>query len=204
MVDTFEVIADEERLNADPATRADLEAIADPTDRFVAASGLAAKHGNSAAEIEKLRFIRQQAIAVLHIKLDVPKAEVMRRLGITDRRTPDNALDKWDDRRMPAWDEATAVQKGAAAHAELIERTAAARVAVEVRRVLVLELTGGKYYGREVTNADLARLSGLTTAAISKIRTGNQNSDPAVRRARRHRRRDEARAAAVADLAEVS
>lgn len=184
----FEGLADEDNLNADPDVRAELEAIGDPEARFERACELANRNSPHYHEMEALRDIRRKAIGVLHLRFNWKKARIQRELGITDRRVVATALDALDDRLVPKnWKEDTAVRKGREAHEEIVQRDAVGTVAREVRKVLIKELTGGRY-GKVWQNADLARIAGLSTAAIAQIRTDKVNPPKSVIRERQARK----------------
>lgn len=213
-----EIRPDEVLLNSDPATRAKLEAVADPMARFKQAATVAAEGYTNSKGMDSIRHQRRMAFGVLHIKYNVSKAEIMRLVKTTNRHILNDALDKVNDIDLPGarwvqaddgWvvefeemSEEDAAEERALyetvaklTHAELGRRDKAARTAREMMRVLMHEFETG-VHGYIIIPARLAEMSGLSDARITQIRTGTTNP-PKAQKKRRPRGHAKKRTTAV-------
>ncbi len=199
--------ADEAKLNSHPETRAALEAITDPVERFLEASRVADECWRKGATMAQIRDERRFAIVALVHHHHVDKALIARGIGAVDRRVVDSAFPdkdsqgrrvaaKADLRKIPEeWkrSEASALEAARRLHQEYVDRDNRAITAREVRRALVVELTDGMY-GRVYKTGELAAMVGHTTALMSQNITGSSNKARGARRALKASRKGEAAA----------
>lgn len=181
-------VPDEEKLNAHPATRKRLEAISDPLERLVKASEIAHQCGRKHENMMALRTQRRVPVVALGRYHGWNKAEIARRIKAKDRRVVDFAFGLVDLRDIPQeWKTTDGMSKGAREtaerlafdeakriHAAYLRREAMGTTAREMRRVLVCDLTSGRY-GKKYRPVDLGELIGRPPELVTMDRTGSSN-----------------------------
>jgi hypothetical protein len=148
----------------------------------------------SAETARKARLARDRALHVLHVRYSVRKIDLYQPFGI-GRVKLNRAFNEFSGKvpqmtQAQAWTAAREANK-VYQHAKLVRDTAQAE-----RDRLVAELARGQHDGVLVSGADLARLSGLTTARVSQLHTGSSNRARALKNAARRRAKAAALAAA--------
>jgi hypothetical protein len=197
------VVPNEKKLDTHPELRARLEGIQDPLKRYAEASKVANKGYLQSQEMVQIRIDRRKAIVALGRHHGWGKAEIARHIGARDRRVVDACFKLPDLRDIKAewiFDENStpeerklAEERAAKAakelHAEYTERATQGVTAREMRRILILELTTGKY-GKLYQNNELAEKGDTSPALIAQNRTGSSNkTKPAAREAAREAKR---------------
>lgn len=204
------------KLNAHPPTLRRLRAISDPLQSYMEADRIArlcrTRGNDQHPRVLELRAERGAAVVALHRFHGWTKADIARHINAKDRRVVDYAFGKVDLRNIPEeWmqDETLAAEAARQTHAKYVRKEATGDTARELRRILIWELTNGKYGvldgrlrdGNRYTSAHLAEIVGRTTALIAQNRTGSSNAKKKRDRraaAEEKRRRKEAEAAAAA------
>lgn len=194
---------DLKKLNASPSTREKLEKIADPIQRYKAASKIANDCYKHNPEIVKMRARRRYAFVLLHRDHGMNKALIARTVGAKDRRVVDGAFKGIDLRHVPKeWivtddtpDEERArikemiLEEAKRLHKECVKREDMGTTAREVRRILIQELTMTTKHGQKYRPTDLAAMGGVTGPLISQNIWGSSNRTKAEQRARRRAKR---------------
>lgn len=148
---------------------AELSAVADPRERAEQAAELV-RYAH--AHAEKARLERNRAALAMYNQDGMSAATVWRdTLGIS-RNLWNRVLDRWDAGEIePA--EGLTDPRGAAKraadrvrHWEKVEEEARA-----IRDEVALDLMDGSYGGPPLRNAEVVRLTGLTSARVAQMRT---------------------------------
>jgi hypothetical protein len=166
------------------------EQVADPVHRLMILAELANNGWGFTRTMDKLRTDRRNAIGVLRYHFDWKPMRVIRLLKADPkrRRIVDFAVAVSDRKNLPNWTEERAVEVAKAAHDGCVERERYAELARPPRDELIVAMSrgqGGDAWGddggpRVWSNAELARLSRLTPAAITQLCNGTA---PSARRA---------------------
>jgi hypothetical protein len=187
-----------------PETKAHLEGIQDPLERFKEAQSLAAEarkdvvgvpprphHPEDEAEPSALLVQRNEALMVLHVEYKWPKNKCCRLISV-DRRTLNLGAGKVSA-RLPDLTEQQAIALATDLQEEWEQAASIWRTATQIRDGLVRELTSEKGAARlgvpMQSNAKLAEIGGMTTSMIAQIRVHSVNkwkkANPAQARERR-------------------
>ena len=172
--------ADPEMYELSPFTATRLTGITDLAARLVVANDIATGANPKTAEMKRLRALRAYAVRVLYHQHGWTQARIVRLLGEPDNHVVRGAIaygvdlpfgKRPDGLEMPLEEsQEWAEQLAVVTHEKFKAREAAGRTARAFRQDLVRALAGIVY-----SNADLARMTGLTTAAIAQIRLGSAN-----------------------------
>jgi hypothetical protein len=152
---------------------ATIAAIADPLERLKASADLVRKSEEYA---ERARAMRDMAAIVAHLDDDVPPVVLYRDVLECSRGLFVRIIQRAPAKR-PKIDDALDVTRESAAAVRRHEEIATAARQVRDETAMLL-MSGGTdpISGEEVkaiTNADVARATGLTTARIAQMRTGS-------------------------------
>lgn len=151
-----------------------IERIAEPADRAQALSRLIQALDAKAA---KWRIIRDQAARSLYFDHDLRPIEIYRDiLHVSRQLFVRMTADRTEgDTGVFAGQTVTEVKRAAGnAASKVREYTARAEAAREARRRVIDELLAGKGERRPMSNAEVARLTGLTTARVAQVRYGTR------------------------------
>lgn len=172
----LQTAVDEKKLNAHPPTRAELEAIGDPLERFTRAAELARKCRFDSKEMMILRHQRVMVAVALFRWHEWKIEEVIRFIKAKDRRYIDEDIDRIDLNDIPDEYQDLEVAKQAALNLqkEFEDSKLIATTAREFRRSLSVGLTTGKFYdGERIMSKHLAKIAGVSDASIAQGRTGS-------------------------------
>lgn len=153
----------------------ELAAIQDPNERLDA---VVAALTPLEKKVERARADRDTAVQVAHKDQGVAKVVLYRDLGVA------RALVERIVARAPAVrpDLPNALARAKRAHAKVVELTPTIEALKAVRDPTMLTLLNGTYDGDAVSNADVARRTGLSTARVAQMRTGVTHTRSALTR----------------------
>lgn len=165
-------------------------AVPDPIYRFMMVARAAKLGYMHTTAMDDVRRRRRAAISTLYVRYNMGRKEIVDIIGATPRqkRIVDAAMKEIDRRDPPKIPLEEALQEAKTAHGIIAGRVELHRWAVPERDTMIVDLTEGRYAddgtyiddeaweagvrGHKWSNAILARLSKLTTAAVAQYRTG--------------------------------
>lgn len=161
------------------------ETILDPIERFIVVSEISKWGWTHRKKMDRLRNQRRMGIMVLYHDFGLSKADIVKLLDPKkqrDARFVDLALKGSDRRDRSKWSKKKAEETALKAHTEYTFREDASKWARTLRDPMMIELSEGRWdgfarltdeeweageRGRGWSNAELARLASMSTAAVA-------------------------------------
>ena len=148
-----------------------IQQMQDPVEQFMVASVASrwAWRRRTPPEIQALVDERDRYVRVLYYQHGMKPLRIIDAIGAYHRSVADKPIRKRDSEELPRMDFDDALAGARQAHAEYTWRVGASPGARRIRDKVLIDLIDG-VYGRQWSNAELARLSGMSTAAVAQTR----------------------------------